>query len=131
MVVEVTSGILGPVFTIAAAFCALWFVRKMVVKDFFLPRRLIRPNLLGRAFPYCWVIGIAFTSIFAARSIGLFVKHQLFSGNVAVANGAFSLPMLWARMGIPAKAVVIILFIMSIWSLAVIIDRTIYFNAAR
>ena len=43
----------------------------------------------------------------------------------------FSLPEMWARMGIPAKAVVIILFIMSIWSLAVIIDRAIYFNAAR
>src|SRR6202161_3746705 len=38
---------------------------------------------------------------------------------------------MWSRMGIPAKAVVVILFIMSIWSLAVIIDRAIYFNAAR
>jgi hypothetical protein len=46
-------------------------------------------------------------------------------------NVGFSLPEMWARMGIPAKAVVIILFIMSIWSLAVIIDRAIYFNAAR
>ena len=31
-------------------------------------------------------------------------------------------------MGIPAKAVVIILFIMSIWSLAVIIDRCALFQ---
>ena len=46
-------------------------------------------------------------------------------------NVGFSLPEMWARMGIPAKAVVIILFIMSIWSLAVIIDRALYFSAAR
>jgi len=38
---------------------------------------------------------------------------------------------LWHNMGNLAKAVVIILFIMSIWSLAVIIDRWLYFSAAR
>ncbi len=38
---------------------------------------------------------------------------------------------LWAHMGNLAKAVVVVLFIMSIWSLAVIIDRAIYFSAAR
>src|ERR1700755_3720390 len=38
---------------------------------------------------------------------------------------------LWGHMGNRAKAVVVILFIMSIWSLAVIIDRALYFSAAR
>src|SRR6202007_667840 len=38
---------------------------------------------------------------------------------------------LWHNMGNLAKAVVIILFIMAIWSLAVIIDRALYFSAAR
>ena len=38
---------------------------------------------------------------------------------------------LWRQMGNMAKGVVIILFIMSIWSLAVIIDRALYFNAAK
>jgi biopolymer transport protein ExbB/TolQ len=38
---------------------------------------------------------------------------------------------LWHNMGNLAKAVVIVLFIMSIWSLAVIIDRALYFSAAR
>jgi biopolymer transport protein ExbB/TolQ len=38
---------------------------------------------------------------------------------------------LWHNMGNLAKGVVIILFIMSIWSLAVIIDRALYFNAAK
>ena len=38
---------------------------------------------------------------------------------------------LWGNMGNLAKAVVVILFIMSIWSLAVIIDRALYFSAAR
>jgi biopolymer transport protein ExbB/TolQ len=38
---------------------------------------------------------------------------------------------LWHNMGNLAKGVVIILFIMSIWSLAVIIDRALYFAAAK
>lgn len=43
----------------------------------------------------------------------------------------FSPMDLWHNMGNLAKAVVVILFIMSIWSLAVIIDRALYFSAAR
>ena len=43
----------------------------------------------------------------------------------------FSPMELWGNMGPLAKAVVIVLFIMSIWSLAVIIDRALYFTAAR
>ena len=38
---------------------------------------------------------------------------------------------LWHNMGNLARAVVILLFVMSIWSLAVIIDRALYFSAAR
>jgi biopolymer transport protein ExbB/biopolymer transport protein TolQ len=43
----------------------------------------------------------------------------------------FSPVELWTNMGLFAKSIVIILFIMSIWSLAVIIDRALYFSAAR
>ena len=43
----------------------------------------------------------------------------------------FSPMQLWGNMGGLARAVVVILFIMSIWSLAVIIDRALYFSAAR
>ena len=43
----------------------------------------------------------------------------------------FSVTGMWANMGWMAKGVVIILFIMSIWSLAVMIDRALYFKAAR
>ena len=38
---------------------------------------------------------------------------------------------LWKNMGILAKIVVIILFIMSGWSIGVMIDRWMAFNAAR
>src|SRR5215813_10797325 len=38
---------------------------------------------------------------------------------------------LWKQMGLLAKAVVIILFIMSGWSIGVMIDRWMAFNAAR
>src|SRR6201995_1603212 len=43
----------------------------------------------------------------------------------------FSPMDLWHNMGAAAKAVVAVLFVMSIWSLAVIIDRALYFSAAR
>ena len=43
----------------------------------------------------------------------------------------FDLRSMWAQMGIPAKLVVVILFIMSAWSIGVMIDRLIVFNAAR
>jgi biopolymer transport protein TolQ len=49
----------------------------------------------------------------------------------AAPSVGFSPMELWHNMGPAAKAVVGILFIMSIWSLAVIIDRALYFSAAR
>ena len=44
---------------------------------------------------------------------------------------SFSPMGLWEHMGWLARAVAILLFIESIWSLAVMIDRYIYFSAAR
>ncbi len=43
----------------------------------------------------------------------------------------FSPMQLWTNMGLFAKGIVVILFIMSIWSLAVMIDRYLYYSAAR
>ncbi len=43
----------------------------------------------------------------------------------------FDLRSMWTQMGWMAKGVVIVLFIMSAWSIGVMIDRLIVFNAAR
>ncbi len=43
----------------------------------------------------------------------------------------FDLRSMWAQMGVLAKAVVIVLFFMSAWSIGVMIDRLLAFNAAR
>ncbi|GAB4361753.1 MAG: protein TolQ [Bryobacter sp.] len=43
----------------------------------------------------------------------------------------FDLMTMWEQMGFLAKAVVIILFIMSAWSIGVMIDRLIAYNAAK
>ncbi len=43
----------------------------------------------------------------------------------------FSPMQLWAHMGWLAKTVAIVLFIESVWSLAVMIDRYLYYSAAR
>lgn len=43
----------------------------------------------------------------------------------------FDLMSMWSNMGWLARSVVIILFVMSAWSLGVMIDRVLAFNAAR
>ncbi len=47
------------------------------------------------------------------------------------ATNSFSLTDMWSKMTWIPRGIVIILFVMSIWSLAVMIDRAIYFSAAR
>ena len=44
---------------------------------------------------------------------------------------SFDILGMWRNMGVPAKLVVIILFIMSAWSIGVMIDRWLAFSAAR
>ena len=44
---------------------------------------------------------------------------------------AFDLVSMWKAMGLPAKAVVILMFGMSAWSIGVMIDRWIAYRAAR
>src|SRR3990172_7156830 len=43
----------------------------------------------------------------------------------------FDMLSMWRSMGIPAKLVVIILFVMSAWSIGVMIDRWLAYSAAR
>ena len=47
------------------------------------------------------------------------------------AAAEFNVSSMWASMGVPAKLVVAVLFIMSIWSIAIMIDRALMFSAAR
>jgi len=50
------------------------------------------------------------------------------SGN---ANVSWDLRAMWHSMDIPARVVVIILFIMSAWSVGIMIDRALMYSAAR
>ncbi len=68
---------------------------------------------------------LAQLSQFAAPSALAFFQEQ------AAPTVGFSPLDLWNNMGWLARGVVFVLFIMSIWSLAVIIDRYLYFAAAR
>ena len=43
----------------------------------------------------------------------------------------FDLVGMWKSMGVPAKAVVVLMFVMSAWSIGVMIDRWIAYRAAR
>jgi hypothetical protein len=56
-------------------------------------------------------------------------------GTVLIPSGidavSFDPIYLWNNMGLQVKCVVVVLFIMFIWSLAVVIDRALYFAAAK
>ena len=59
--------------------------------------------------------------LFTMQSIGFLLLQEV----------GFDALTMWAQMGGLARAVVIILFIMSAWSIGVMIDRLIAFNAAK
>ena len=57
--------------------------------------------------------------------------HAMYLQDSGGGGVSFSAAGLLQNMGWPARIIALILFIMSIWSLAVMIDRWLYFNAAR
>ncbi len=61
------------------------------------------------------------------------LQMQVWALNLMAGGGTVSFDPadMWAQMGWLAKAVVIVLFIMSAWSIGVMIDRLIAYNAAR
>jgi biopolymer transport protein ExbB len=60
------------------------------------------------------------------------LQMQIWALNLMAGGGvSFDFADMWDQMGWAAKAVVIALFIMSAWSIGVMIDRLIAFNAAR
>src|SRR5438034_10200243 len=62
----------------------------------------------------------------------LFVKLNFFAMMLLQGSEvSFDLRSMWGNMGLPAKGVVILLAILSAWSIGVMIDRYIAFSAAR
>jgi biopolymer transport protein ExbB/biopolymer transport protein TolQ len=57
--------------------------------------------------------------------------NMQYTGFLLLQEVGFDVITMWTQMGFLAKAVVIILFIMSAWSIGVMIDRLIAFNAAK
>ena len=64
--------------------------------------------------------------MFSTLTLSAFVMLQQQSGEVG-----WDLLTMWHNMGIPAKLVVGILFIMSAWSVGIMIDRALMYSAAR
>ena len=61
----------------------------------------------------------------------LLVKLNLFAMMVLQQEVGFDLPTMWHNMGVPARGVVILLAVMSAWSIGVMIDRYLAFSQAR
>jgi biopolymer transport protein ExbB/biopolymer transport protein TolQ len=59
------------------------------------------------------------------------LQMQVWALNLSGGAISFDFMDMWGQMGWMAKAVVIALFVMSAWSIGVMIDRLIAFNAAR
>jgi len=57
--------------------------------------------------------------------------NMQYTGFLLLQEVGFDVITMWSQMGFLAKAVVVILFIMSAWSIGVMIDRLIAFNAAK
>jgi biopolymer transport protein TolQ len=76
------------------------------------------------------MIQVILAHIANAASAHVLSSLALFQ-DAAGGGNSFSLVDMWNHMSWPPKCIVGALFIMSVWSLAVIIDRAIYFSAAR
>lgn len=134
-----------PLLSIAImAFATIGITALLVQRDFFLPKIFFREQMKARQFiAATWVLavtgGAILVLIAALRMIldgACWVSSQL-SANTQGLPGLESFPFsfsqmdLWEHMGWLARSVAIILFIEFIWSLAVMVDRYLYFSAAR
>lgn len=62
----------------------------------------------------------------------MFLQIQAWALMLLAGGGVgFDVRSMWAQMGIPAKAVVVVLFLMSAYSIGVMIDRALAYSAAR
>jgi biopolymer transport protein ExbB/biopolymer transport protein TolQ len=61
----------------------------------------------------------------------MFATLSVLAMNFALLQGQWDLRAMWDQMGFIAKAVVVILFVLSAWSLGVMIDRALMYSAAR
>lgn len=61
----------------------------------------------------------------------LLAKLNLLAFTLLQAEVGFDLPSMWRQSGIPAKAVIVVLGIMSAWSIGVMIDRLLAYSSAR
>jgi len=60
----------------------------------------------------------------------MFASLSILAMNLAL-QGQWDLRSMWDQMGIIARAVVVILFVLSAWSMGVMIDRALMYSAAR
>ena len=61
----------------------------------------------------------------------MFANLSLLGFWLLQAEVSWDLRGMWSQMGFAAKAVVVILFLMSAWSIGVMIDRALMYSAAR
>jgi biopolymer transport protein ExbB len=61
----------------------------------------------------------------------MFTQHAMFGFLLLQQEVGFDMVSMWNQMGFAARAVVIVMFLMSAWSIGVMIDRWLAFSAAK
>ncbi len=118
---------------ILSATAAVGLMNFLVTRDFFLARflPLARKLPLTTVWAATWVLAVMAT-ILGFVVFLLHVVPVLMTASPPPAQSVGWDPIsLWKQMGLLARTVVIILFIMSGWSVGVMIDRWMAFDAAR
>jgi biopolymer transport protein ExbB/biopolymer transport protein TolQ len=108
----------------------------LVTRDFLLPERIRAKEGVGwQLIAVSWIICVSSASVAIFAWITRVVPETAKTlrkvwDNIPQVSPPY-LPDIWSRMGYPQRSVAVLLFVESIWSLAVIIDRFLYFSDAR
>jgi biopolymer transport protein ExbB len=130
------------VLSLASAFLSTFAVYLLVQKDFFLPKSiLVRPGrriLWSRVFAIGWILavtGVGVLGVLLLPKLWSLASQWFTQPSVPPASGEGLNPTdplgLWRKMGIVSRITVILLFIMSGWSIGVMIDRWMAYAVAR
>jgi hypothetical protein len=122
---------LSTLLAVVSAIAAVGIMKYLVVRDFFLPSllRLARRLPLTKVWAGAWVLAVVGTTF---AILLLFVGHILPNiARLSPPTPVRDIRVIWASMGQLAKIVVVGLFILSVYSFGVMIDRFVMYSNAR
>jgi biopolymer transport protein ExbB len=129
----VVDPILSVLLAILSAVMAVGIMYYLVSKNFFLSRvvRVIQGMPLSRLWAATWVLAVMGTTLALLSLVGERLIPWLTSASSQEHPVGWDIATMWKFMSLPAKFIVIGLFLLSAWSLGVMIDRVLIYSVAR